>query len=479
MRVFKKSKTSRRFTIELADHLGIVRRFSGLTDRRQTEQLGKRIEGLVGFRVSGQQPDREASLWLERTPINLRVRLAELGIIDRERIGASKPLTEMVELYRDALEAKARTRRHVARTVAMISKAFAACKFTNWSDIHAGRLEMHLKAVRDGGLSSRSSNAMLVACKSFCLWVVSTGLASESPLRTLRTVNQAADRCHERRAATADELRKLIAATAQGPERYGMTGQERALLYQFMAQTGLRVNEVRCLSVSDIDLDRLEIVVRAAYSKHRETDVIPIREDLADALRSQIQGRLPSTPVFGGCYRRGRRAGFRRLTDKTHVMMRQDLEAAGLPYKDDAGRYLDNHSLRHSYITALSHAPSRVAQALARHKSSAMTDHYTHVHLHDERAALELLPDLRPIPQSVQATGTDGRTIASESGARPGALSRTEPRISAQFGAEEDRGPVVENAVIERSRMVHNFTVVDTRSAGRGRARSGRSGRRR
>ena len=79
-------------------------------------------------------------------------------------------------------------------------------------------------------------------------------------------------------------------------------------------------------------------------------------------------------------------------------MLRQDLEAAGVAYVDNRGRVLDFHGLRHSFVTNLSHAPSRVAQSLARHKTSAMTDRYTHVRLNDERAALQMLPDLTARP---------------------------------------------------------------------------------
>jgi integrase len=55
-------------------------------------------------------------------------------------------------------------------------------------------------------------------------------------------------------------------------------------------------------------------------------------------------------------------------------MLQEDLKAAGVAYVDDTGRVLDFHGLRHSFVTNLSHAPSRVAQSLARHKTSAMTD---------------------------------------------------------------------------------------------------------
>jgi len=453
MRVFKKSPTARKFTIEIRDHLGIARRFAGLSDKRQTEQMGRRIEALVACRCAGVAPDAELTRWLESAPPAIKKRLAELNIIDPSRVSAARPLRDLIEGFCSHLEAKERTRRHVNETRSMLLRLFDACGFRTWSDITPGKVETTLKDWRDSGLSVRRSNGYLTAAKSFAHWMVNTGQAGENPLRSLHKLNEKTDVRRRRRAATADELRKLIAVTATRPEAYGMSGAERALLYRLCAATGLRANEVRHLTAGDFDLDRLVVRVPAGYSKHRETDTIPLREDLAEALREHLRGKLPTCKAFGGRYG--------KLTDKTAAMLRQDLQAAGIPYSTADG-YLDFHSLRHTFITGLSHAPSRVAQRLARHKSSAMTDRYTHIRLHDERAALELLPDLtkKSATEAGKQTGTDGRVCTdnpanktgcidiSKSGARIGAPTGTIRRNSMESGAEPNRSGAIENAVL-------------------------------
>jgi len=92
MRVFKKTQTAAKFTIELTDHLDITRRFSGLTDRRQSEQLGRRIQSIVACRASGSQPDLELTRWLEKAPPKLKTRLVKVGIISGDRVSAARPL---------------------------------------------------------------------------------------------------------------------------------------------------------------------------------------------------------------------------------------------------------------------------------------------------------------------------------------------------------------------------------------------------
>ena len=109
MRAFKKSKTAAKFTIELVDHLGITRRFTGLSDKRQTEQMGRRIEALVGCRSTNTQPDRELSTWLEGAPPKLKTRLAKVGIISGDRVSAARPLKDLLPDFMMSLEARERT----------------------------------------------------------------------------------------------------------------------------------------------------------------------------------------------------------------------------------------------------------------------------------------------------------------------------------------------------------------------------------
>ena len=159
-------------------------------------------------------------------------------------------------------------------------------------------------------------------------------------------------------------------------------------------------------------------------------------------------------------------------------MLEQDLEAAGVAYVDERGRVLDFHGLRHSFVTNLSHAPSRVAQSLARHKSSAMTDRCTHVRLTDERAALAMMPDLtaKPSDEQAKATGTDDaivtgqqpnpthRIYSPESGARFGALLGTNQQNSPQLGAKRNRIDGIENAVSDWARKDSNLQPTDYES---------------
>ncbi|WP_152053221.1 hypothetical protein [Tautonia marina] len=104
-------------------------------------------------------------------------------------------------------------------------------------------------------------------------------------------------------------------------------------------------------------------------------------------------------------------------------MLRVDLEAAGIPYRDDSGRVCDFYSLRLTFITlrAMSSTPVKSVQSLARHSTPVLTlERYAHVSLHGQSASLNALPALNPsnTPPRTEAailarTGADGPILAA------------------------------------------------------------------
>jgi len=93
-------------------------------------------------------------------------------------------------------------------------------------------------------------------------------------------------------------------------------------------------------------------------------------------------------------------------------MLRIDLKAAGIPYRDEAGHYFDFHALRGQFITDLggNGVGLQEAQKLARHSDPRLTaNHYTHLSISDLSAAVSRLPGLTIAKtEAVTATGTDG-----------------------------------------------------------------------
>lgn len=71
-----------------------------------------------------------------------------------------------------------------------------------------------------------------------------------------------------------------------------------------------------------------------------------------------------------------------KVPEKTADMLKADLEVAKIPYVDDAGRYADFHSLRHSTgsLLAASGVHPKVVQSIMLHSDINLTmSRYTHI----------------------------------------------------------------------------------------------------
>ena len=396
--------------IGFEDNLGIRRAIRGFTDRQATQRLADRIQDLLNYKANNAPLTNELQKFIEQLSCATRDELIEFGVLNAEHATAGKSLDEYIDVFRQFLILKERDPKHIEDTVSSIKRVFEACGFNRWRDISADKLKNHLDEKRDSGkgISKRTYNGYLKTAKYFCKWLAKQ-LHTTSPIEYIEGLeNEGTDQRHPRRAISTDEVCRLLETTAAGPERWGMSGYERALVYRFAAETGLRANEIRTLTTGKFDFDNLTVTVKSSYSKHRREDIQAFLPELAALLKEHCRGKLPAAKVFGGSYS--------QLTDKTADMLKLDLADAGIPYILD-GNYFDFHALRHQFGTSLKNVSSRIAQGLLRHKSSAMTDRYTHPELHDERAALNALPDYgKPSSQKQQAvkTGTDERDVTGE-----------------------------------------------------------------
>lgn len=404
-----KKRKARKWYIEFRDHFEKVRRLAVFTDKGLSRELGLKIERLVRYRVSGAPPDPTLLRWLETLSPSLSKGLSRIGLLDRRWAAAGKALKDHVADYRQSLLDKGNTRKHADLTVQRVQTILDSIGAVSWSDLKAEAVQHYLADRRrlprgNGNLSIASSNHCLTAIKGFCRWMIRDGRASESPVVHLQGLNAKTDRRHDRRALTVDELRRLLKVAANGPDRYGMTGPERVMLYRVAVETGLRAGELRSLTRAsfDLDADPPTVMVEAAYSKHRREDVLPLRPGTAADPKAFLARVFPAAQAFHVPRRRN-----------MALMLRADLEVAGIVYRDDAGRVVDFHALRHTFITNLANSGvhPKVAQALARHSTITLTmDRYSHSYMGEQSEAVAALPDLSP--DSADEGKRDARTTA-------------------------------------------------------------------
>ncbi len=206
-----------------------------------------------------------------------------------------------------------------------------------------------------------------------------------NPLVGLAKLNAETDVRVERRVLTDNQKRVLVSATMRAQTRFGMSGPHRALTYAFALSTALRAKEINSLTWRDFDLDSdtPSVTVEAAYAKNGRRDTVPLKNSLVASLRRWKEAYAGPGRVFP-------------LPGRPSEMIKEDLQHAGIPYKDSQNRVADFHSLRHTAITDLAkkHIPPKIIQAIARHRSIVTTlDRYAHADAQAKRDAVEVLPD--------------------------------------------------------------------------------------
>lgn len=235
----KQTHEVKNYYVELRDHVGAVRRFPGYADQSATESLGRQIKSLIDCRASGDSIGPALSRWLERIPSKLRTRFAKISLLDPERAGGGKPLTEHLNDFEAALAARGNTKDHVSLVVSRARRIIDGCKFIVWSDISASKVQKYLAELRidtkdkngkvKRGISLQTFNFYLQSIKEFGRWMVQDRRATESPVQFLKGINVKTDRRHDRRALSPDEVRRLLETTTAQPGRYGMSGAGNAL----------------------------------------------------------------------------------------------------------------------------------------------------------------------------------------------------------------------------------------------------------
>jgi len=397
-----RQREASRYYAEVTLHDRRVVRIAGFTSERATQELGRKVEEIVALKSVSAPMNGALRQWVDGLPGDIRNRLAEVGVLDANA-ATSKNLSAHVADYAAHLRAKENTETHVRKVVAHIERVAA---FSGWrflGDVKPEGFETWRTTERERGLSARTVNAVLISCKSFLAWAVKHGRAMSNPLAIVGKLNEQVDVRHERRALSHDEIVRLLDAAGTGADYYGMTGADRRALYALAVTTGARWSEIKSLTVADANVttEPYTVTTRARYpgNKAARTDTLPLRADVADLLRPYLANKAPAAPLLP-----------MPKSGQGAKIVKRDLQAAGLLYRDDAGRVMDFHALRHTFISGLARAGvhPKLAMDMARHSDINLTlKHYSHTVLGDRAVAADSLPDFLPEREAARATGTD------------------------------------------------------------------------
>ena len=235
----------------------------------------------------------------------------EVGLLDPFEESKGTPLMQLKDEFVKSLAGGGRAARYVSGVDDRLALAIQVMGARFVQDVTVQKVETFLtrlltgdnmppmkprkkggNPIPRGAVSATTRDRYAEALRSFGAWLLRTKRWGSNPFADLRAIAGDDDRTMEHRAWTPDEIGKLIeaattrcvqqwAATHQGSKPGALAtklkelradGWRRAVLYEFTAYTGLRLNECATLAWADVVLDGNEpsVTVKAKNSKNRK-----------------------------------------------------------------------------------------------------------------------------------------------------------------------------------------------------------------
>ncbi|MCD9033463.1 tyrosine recombinase XerC [Luteimonas sp. Y-2-2-4F] len=226
--------------------------------------------------------------------------------------------------------------------------------------LHNAQLRAFVAAEHRRGLSPKSLQRRLSACRSFYRWLLRHGRIVADPTVGIRAP-KAARKLPQ--VLDPDEAKALVEVDTAAP--LGL--RDRAML-ELLYSSGLRVSELCGLRWRDLDLAEGLVNVLGKGARQR---VVPVGSHACRALAEWAaeSGAAPDVPVFPG------RGGGPIGTRAVQLRLRQLAQRQGL------FKRVHPHLLRHSFASHVleSSGDLRGVQELLGHADIATTQIYTHL----------------------------------------------------------------------------------------------------
>ena len=228
------------------------------------------------------------------------------------------------------------------------------------ASLQAAQLRAFVADEHRRGLTPKSLQRRLSACRSFYQWLLRHERIAANPAASLRAP-KAARKLPQ--VLDVDEAVQLVEVPTDAP--FGL--RDRALL-ELLYSSGLRVSELCALRWHDLDLADGQVTVLGKGSKQRMVPVGSHARAALEAWRAE-QAPKPDAPVFPG------RGGNAITPRAVQLRLRQIAQRQGL------FKRVHPHLLRHTFASHVleSSGDLRGVQELLGHADLGTTQIYTHL----------------------------------------------------------------------------------------------------
>lgn len=218
---------------------------------------------------------------------------------------------DMLDQYLSALTIEGRSQKTIDRY------SYEIGRLIKWTGVPTGRITIHhirayLADEQKRGLMDTSLESHRQIFIAFFNWLQRESLIEKNP-----TANLGVIKCAKRKKATYSEVKldKLHQSC--------QTSRDRAII-AFLEHTGCRISEMTQLNRNDVDLDKLQCIVRGKGNKERKVYLRPVAGML---IREYLAERTDEDPaLFIGKF------GERLEPGGVRTMLNRVAEAAGVEH---------------------------------------------------------------------------------------------------------------------------------------------------
>ena len=344
----------------------------GYTDRRETTKLGDRLERFIGRLAETQEGQEE----LHRLSLS-KIR----DLMDGKK--EAKSLKDLVTEFQVSLENKGTLAESIKTKVQRVQAVIDFCEWKWPDEIREDDVLKFIGDRRRKKMARRTCNHYMAAIKQFAKWF----FREKSPISCM-VIPDVRDNelVHVRRVLTEEEFIRLLKAAETSTKKcFKLSGVDRMVAYVVAAYTGFRAKELHSMTPANLALLAETPTASVLHTKNGKAAENPLSPELARMLLPWVEGKPKDVPLWNG----------KTWSQQGSKMLQFDLKAAGIPFKDEQGRFFDFHALRCQFATNLAKQGVHVsvAQGLMRHSRPELTSNiYTKIDLGPKAAAVNKLP---------------------------------------------------------------------------------------